>query len=247
MLRSTAFSTLSSKIILFTSDVAFNQGRALTALLADLQHTFDGQVVTLPLPADAPGEIPRITLNSSDGALSLEAGPQRLSILFRAKNDVIENTDSQIELVLRVFDAYAKALNFRISRLAINLSRFSPIDDPAMVIARHFCKDELLERRGDFKAALSRTETMELHAHKRFELLENLLVNSWVRVKTVRQQQEQPSGVLVEQDINTLAERENTANFSKQIISDIIRKSLSESTNILELYFGNGQETGGEN
>lgn len=240
MLRSTAFSTLSSKIILFTSDVAFNQGRALTALLAGLQQTFDGQVVTLPLPPDAPGDIPRITLNSSDGALSLEAGPQRISILFRAKNDVIETTDGQIELALRVFDAYVITLKFRISRLAINLSRFCAIDDPAMVIARHFCKDELLERRDDFRGALSRTETMELHAHKRFELLEDLSVNSWVRVKTVRQQQEQPSGVLIEQDINTLAERENTADFTKQNINEIIRKALSESTDVLELYFGNG-------
>ncbi len=247
MLRSTAFSTLSSKIILFTSDVAFNQGRALTALLAGLQETFDGQVVTLPLPADAPGEIPRITLNSSDGAISLEAGPQRISILFRAKNDVIENTDGQIELALRSLEAYDKGLHHRISRLAINLSHFLAIDDPAMVIARHFCKDELLERRENFRGPLSRTETMELHAHKRFELLEDLSVNSWVRVKTVRQQQEQPRGVLVEQDINTLAERENTADFSKQNITEIIRKALSESTDILELYFGNGQESGGEN
>ena len=145
MLRSTAFSTLSSKIILFTSDVAFNQGRALAALLAGLQQTFDGPVTTLPLPADAPGEIPRITLNSSDGTISLEAGPQRISILFRAKNDVIEKTDGQIELALRAFDAYSNAMKFRISRLAINLSRFSAIDDPAMVIARHFCKESPTE------------------------------------------------------------------------------------------------------
>ena len=177
----------------------------------------------------------------------MEAGPQRISILFRAKNDVIENTDGQIELALRSLEAYDKGLHHRISRLAINLSHFLAIDDPAMVIARHFCKDELLERRGDFKGALSRTETMELHAHKRFVLLENISVNSWVRVKTVRQQKEQPSGVLVEQDINTLAERESTADFTKQDIDAIIRKTLSESMNILELYFGNGQESGGEN
>ena len=78
---------------------------------------------------------------------------------------------------------------------------------------------------------------MELHAHKRFEIQEDLPVNSWVRVKTLKPPPEQPSGVIVEQDINTLLERENTAAFSRDDINEIIQKFFSESKDIMELYF----------
>lgn len=243
MLRSTAFSTQSSKIILFTSDIAFDQSKAVATLLGGLHETFNGQVITLPMPPEAPGEIPRITLNSSDGTKTLEAGPARISILFRAKDGRIETIDNQIDLALRSLEAYDKGLHHRISRLAINLSHFLAMADPAMVIARHFCKDELLERRENFRGPLSRTETMELHAHKRFELREGLPVNSWVRVKTMRPPPEQPSGVIVEQDINTLRERENTAAFSKDDINEIMQKFFSESKNIMELYFKSEKES----
>ena len=237
MLRSTDFSNLSSKVIFFTSDIAFDQGRAVAALLAGLQETFDGQVTTLPLPPGTPGDIPRITLSSSDGTKSLEAGPERISVLFRAKHGEIETVNNQIKLTLRSRAAYEKMLRCRISRLAINLSHFFAVPDPAMVIARQFCKNELLERSDDFKGALSRTETMELHAHKRFEIREGLPVNSWVRVKSIRQEQQQGNGILVEQDINTLAERDNTANFSEAEMDVIFHEMFSESESIMELYF----------
>ena len=237
MLRSTDFSNLTSKVILFTSDIAFDQGQALAALLADLQGIFNGQITTLPLPPGAPGEIPRITLGSSDEIKSLEAGPERLSILFHAKDGKIETVDDQVNLALRSLAAYKVALKCRISRLAINVSHIFAIPNPAMVIARYFCKEKLLERRDDFKGALSRTEKMELHAHKRFDLKEGLTVNSWVRIKTLLQQQDQSTGILVEQDINTLGERANTADFSNDEIDSIIREMFSESRTIMKLYF----------
>ncbi|MCI0564321.1 MAG: hypothetical protein MN733_38095 [Nitrososphaera sp.] len=237
MPRSSDFSNLSSKIILFTSDIAFDQGKAVAALLAGVQKAFDGQVTTLPLPPNAPGDIPRIILVSSDGTKTLEAGPQRISVSFQAKHGQFETVDYQIKLMLQAHAAYEKVLRCRISRLAINLSRFLAVADPAMVIAHHFCREELLERTDDYKGALSRTETMELHAHKRFEIREGLPVNSWVRVKTVREGQERGDGVLIEQDINTLAERSNTSDFSRDQISEIVREMFAESSAIMELYF----------
>jgi hypothetical protein len=87
-------------------------------------------------------------------------------------------------------------------------------------------------------APFNRPEAFEIHAHKRFKMGE-FLVNSWVRCKSAiaSSASEMQPIVLVEQDINTLAEDVPSKVFRKAEIEAFFAKVSTEARTILNLYF----------
>jgi hypothetical protein len=122
--------------------------------------------------------------------------------------------------------------------LALVLNRFQRHDTPGRAIAAHFCRPELLSNEPNRKGPLNRPENFELHAHKSYTL-EGFSVNSWVRCKTGRIERagEGQPIVLVEQDINTLAERLGEERFTPESIERFHRAAAAELGQILTLYF----------
>ena len=136
--------------------------------------------------------------------------------------------------VPRLFEQYIDAFQVRVGRLAGILNRFAKNDSPGLYLARHFCKE-----RWD-TAPFNRPESFELHAHKRFALGNQIQVNSWVRSKSGKlasSEKQDQSIVLVEQDINTLAEEAPSRAFSLDEIRAFFRLAASEFDAILTLYY----------
>jgi hypothetical protein len=133
---------------------------------------------------------------------------------------------------------YQRAMSARVGRLALVITRAAPRAQPAMLLSRHFCKERWYEAPRNL-APLNRPENFELHAHKTFNLGGLLNVNSWIRNKTAflgSTGAPQPI-VLVEQDINTLADLTETTTFSEEQIQSFFGLALPEMDHILALYY----------
>lgn len=242
MLTFDRFDLQQVRLHIYTADLGFNVGRALAALLPDHRAVFNGLVTTLPLPPDAPAEVPRIILASADGSCGLELGPERLTLTLNNIPSIKPQTSKGIDLAERVLQSYQSAVTLRVSRLALNVARSHPIAKPAMAIVDHFCREQMIQSQGS-KGPLGRTETFELHAHKRYKLFDDLQVNSWLRCKSSILKISttgSTDAIMIEQDINTLSEEMPVRRFAQpgeRGLSEVLGRMDTESDDILRLYF----------
>jgi hypothetical protein len=233
-LTASDFSLAAFQASIFTPDSEASVNKFARTFPAKWQGIFDGDLVTLPaVPIPSPVEMPRTILQSTTG-WHCEMSPGRLNITWTRAPDA---TSSPLlsDLVARVVPLlvdYTETMEIRVGRSAAIVSRYAQHEAPGRLLAHHFCRDEWQ------KAPLNRPQDFELHAHKRYSLLEGLLVNSWVRNKTatLTTQTERLPVVLVEQDINTLAEESAVANLNAHIPL-FFERAAAELDSILKLYY----------
>ena len=190
----------------------------------------------LPIPANAPGDLPRIILESSDKVWRCEISDTRVNFFWRrVSNEIAElAADDFYRLAATLFGEYVESSQARVGRLAAVITRYFPIDSPGAFLARHFCRSDWLSE------ALADPGNFELHAHKVFTLASRFRVNSWVRNKTgqLRMGGGQSTGIIVvEQDLNSLAEQIEESSFSSEDLTDFFVAVPSQFDDILQRYY----------
>ena len=220
---------------LFITNFIFSTSKILKTVLDHCSDQFDGDPTVLPLPDDAPMEIPRIVLERKDKSMKLEISPRRLN-LFRIKSQDEDKISpkkflgTEAELLVKLI----KDIRADCERMAVVLERFCPKKEPAKDIAIHFSKENFM------KEPLDRPNAFELHSLKKYTFLDSFEVNSWVRIKSGRVQPEigvfRPV-IIAHQDINTFAELIDTRIFNNDDISKFFSNIFEEFDNILKLYF----------
>lgn len=236
MLRFEDFSGIASiQSTIFTPGFSFDSPLVLRRLLEiEGSDLFDGAPTVLPIPEDAPREIPRITLQSSNRFFTIDVAPSRTN-LYRTKSaeDDIININDFITFSSQFLTNYMEIVNARCGRIAAIIRRFAVIENPGHEIAEHFCKEEFMV------APFNRPGSFEIHAHKVYDLSDFDQVNSWVRIRsgvarfTDRAQQH---AIIIEQDINTLSEEMENRDYSEQQINRFFEIVADEFDIILRFY-----------
>lgn len=188
-------------------------------LLAQLQE-FDGNPMVLPMPADVPPEVPRIVLTNSADTMRLQVAVSRSDLVLRRQAASLD-IDEFFERAPQVLETVLEVLGIRPGRLAATGTFFHRYDDPASLLANHFCRPD---RIGDGGPLLD-LQSFELHAHRRFDLGEGLVVNTWVRCKTgsVTEPSGSSRAIVVERDVNTIPEEAD----SRQFDGDALRNFMA--------------------
>lgn len=199
--------------------------------MSNFADSFNGDTVAIPIPGDAPKEIPRIILHSADGKFKLEIAESRVNFFrYRQDGDVKVDIDQILNLYSRILREYKDCTQATIGRLALVVVKFLEQEDPGLVLASHFCKDKWIIEPFD------RPENFEIHSHRKYTL-EGFNVNSWVRCKTERLARDNEPIILVTQDINTLAEEWEKRNFSFEQVEAFLEIAYKEQEQILRKYF----------
>jgi hypothetical protein len=231
-LKHTSFRTSAGRAAIFIPGSQFMAQHIYVKLPTRWHERFDGNPTMLPVSEEHPPEVPLLILQS-------QSGEWRCSIT-RARIDLFHNTSSTdhhvdprmfFEEACDFLIEFREVFNLRVGRLAAICTRYLEMERPGQVLANHFCREDRL------KSPLKRTESFELHAHKRFHLYEDLNVNSWIRNKTGTLRINNSPIVLVEQDINTLAEQAPTREFDNQEIRAFFDHTSEELDTILALYY----------
>lgn len=233
MVKSSDFQIASIQATLFTPGLRFVPSKFLGTVLEKWGTHFDDTPVSLPAPPDLPPEIPRVTLQSANKQQKLELAPARANLFWlrRSDEDRIDLKDF-LDFSADILCDYVDIVGGRVGRIAAVLNRFLGVENPGLLLGQHFCKEKW--QTGPF----NRPESFEIHAHKRYGF-DRYTINSWVRCKTgtAGKGPDQKSIILVEQDINTIAEEAETKEFSEEEIKDFFRLVPAEFDAVLSLYF----------
>ena len=225
---------------IFTPDEDLSAAKVMKELYPKWSEMFDADPEVRPSLPAVPAEFPRVILRNKSNVLSLEIAAGRANFFVRkTKKDQPPITlNDSYKAAIPVLSECHRLIGCRVGRLAAVVTRFAKHENPGFFLASHFCKEKWNE------APLNRPENFELHAFKCFRLVGELRVNSWVRSKTgfFEAKNEKLPVVLVEQDINTLAEESATCGFNVEEIDDFLQKVIPEFDLILSLYYHGDKE-----
>jgi len=231
MINSEKFQIVSLQISIFTPTILFSKNKILEKLMSKFSEVFDGDVVSIPLPDNAPKEIPKIILNSANKKIKLEIADNRTNFFrYRQDDDEKIDLDKLFPLCIEIFTEYKECTQAIIGRLAIVTVKFVEDNNPGLTLAQHFCQERWLT------IPFNRPENFEIHAHKKYPF-ENFNINSWVRCKTGFLMKNATPIILVTQDINTLAEEAEGKDFSIKELIRFLKVISKEQGHILGLYF----------
>jgi hypothetical protein len=217
----------------FTPGFMFSTSEVLKRLMQLELDVFDGDPLVLPLPEDAPHEIPRITLENKEKTFKLEVAPSRINFFrsMTSEEDRIIPNDF-VQVAGKTLTSLLDKMGAQCGRIAAVVNRFAFKGDPGKEIAAHFCKDNFLREPFD------QPSEFELHSLKKYDFFGSFKVNSWVRIKSGQMKFVKGLSrpvVVALQDINTLAEE--TESYSMEQITSFYEKICDEFDKVLRLYF----------
>ncbi len=231
MMKGDSFKLNSLQVSIFTPFTSFHKSRILGKLISTFSDLFNGDTVSVPIPEDAPKEIPRIILNSADGKFKLEIAQNRVNFFRYRKDDDAEIDTSRIlDISSRVLKEYKDCTHSVVGRLALVVVRSSENKNPGFALTCHFCKDKWTAK------LFNRPDNFEIHSHRHYTLHEFNL-NSWVRCMTGLLAENNEPIILVMQDINTLAEELKQRDFSIEQLKSFLKIAHKEQGQILREYF----------
>lgn len=221
--------------------------RRILGLTTAWARRFDGEPIVTPLAPGLPPDVPRLVIPSADGRWRIQVAPRRCDIFWETppeQGDI--PADEFVGEAVQAFAAYFEQVidpeELRVTRMAYTTRRWAPSANPGHELAQYFCRAELQEADGP----LNRPEDFQLHAHKRYDPGGLPQVNSWVRWVAARNPRTGQGAIVLSQDLNTLAEQEDTARYSYEDVHNFIDRAAREVDAILHTYLPEPRPVGGE-
>jgi hypothetical protein len=234
VLAASDFNLGSCQATVFTPEEEASASKVMRGLFPAWAGRFDGEPVILPNAEGFPREVPKLILQSKSQEWHCEIASARVNLFWRrqvnSKPIPVGEFADEAAAVLSDYIGFCQA---RVGRIAFIRTSYALHPDPGTFLARHFCQDRWKS------APLNRPASFELHSHKQFSLRDRWVVNSWVRSKSgrVAYGDTADAAVVVEQDLNTLAEDVDSRDFHSDEIRDFLSASAIESASILDLYY----------
>jgi hypothetical protein len=197
----------------------YNKATFLEELGKELGDIFDGEPVFIPIPNNAPPEIPRIILNSKNNSFSCNISLLRTDLLLNMDNNIgVGGRDpfiSQKENLLRVV-SFLKNKNSVINRIGfvVNVEYSSP--DSVEFVKKEFVKEGKLENSKEL-----------LIRYNKASLLDDIKMNNLIAISGKKE-----NVIMVQIDINTAPEIMVSSDFNENILEKIINYSIERTKKI---------------
>jgi len=225
---------------IFTPELSIASSLKIANLVVNLIGKYvGGEPSILPVPKDAPSEIPRIMFSSSDKKWALNISPERTNLFYNIPPTSTEEmiTIEEFSSIASVFFGdYQRKLGSRVKRIAFVTERLTIRDDALDYVLGRFCNEKQITKGQPFFNA----KRFEIHSLKKYAW-GNFNINSWVRTKFLPIKigdGETAPGILVINDLNTLSSDEAPdAVFFTDDIKTYFEKIPQHLSDILKLYF----------
>ena len=199
------FKLSSIQTVLFLSDFRLTDKPSFTKELLDLtKDIFNDEPLILPIPDDAPKDIPRIILKSTNSSYYVNISLDRLDFNFRVIDEGVdlkfeETIDGYLNNIKKIYNLLLNYEHTRISRIGFITRFFVKVEEGAPT----FIKDKFLKK-GLFPNArsidISETERISTGPYQL-----NILIN----IKSLKRGGEEKfKGLLTEIDMNTIKEKD---------------------------------------
>ncbi len=226
--------------VLFVNSLDLTDKLKIAQALSGLQNlTLDDNPAILPIPADAPMELPRIILRSNDGLFSLSISPMRIDLTYASKTneDGFPIEDSTIEgkfsiILGEIAEVLINKLSASIPRIALVVNVVVSLTESSKdFLFKKFIKDDVLE--SPYEMQLNFLMKKEIDKYK---------VNQWLRINTLRNQKnlDDDSALLFILDTNSV--QEVNYNYDKTLVKNFVKQLFALSEKEINRYVKDGSK-----
>jgi len=214
---------ISTQLVIFSPGIVIaNKLKVATAINDNLSCLFDSDPVMLPLPEDAPPELPRIQMSSKDKRYSLSIASNRIDFIFQYKDEdkKLFPIPDFFERFLTIFQYFSENIHTQFTRSAIVTNWIIELEK---ISAAEFLLDKYIQN----KTPIVKPYELELHYLNKGTAAD-FEINKWVRIKSARKMGEPEKNNLIVLliDINTIGEK--IYNFER----DSLQRFLEQSSEI---------------
>jgi len=214
---------------MFARNFSISNDLERAALFTEIHgHTnsiFNGLPTQLPIPNDVPPEVPRFILNSTDGRFNCNIALSRIDIFYKVPDTSTENFE---QLLITQKNNTENIFSFLISK-GIIINRIGFIASGEKILSSEE-GNGLNYLRNNFIQDNKFNNPKELTlSHTRSGRSENFEMNNLVTLNT-------NLGVVIriQTDVNTVAERMDTANFNLENFNEIIDYAARETLALID-------------
>jgi hypothetical protein len=216
---------ISAQLVIYSPGIVItNKLKVANAINDNLSYLFDSDPIILPLPEDAPPEIPRIQMFSKDKRYSLSIASNRIDFIFQYKEEDEKSFSISgfFEKFLTIFQYFSENLHTQFTRSAMVTNWIIELEN---ISAAEFLLDKYIQD----KTPIVKPCELELHYLTKGFAAE-FEINKWVRIRSARKMGEPEKNNLIVflVDINTIAEK--IYEFDK----DSLKRFLEQSNRIME-------------
>ena len=194
------------QVNLFPKDFFLSDIKSLYSNLVLLPQFKDGKNQIIPIPSDAPREIPRITLMSKDAGLECVVGFEKISITWRNTGDTVDwdVTNTVIETVTKtIIDyTYGKIPTNRVGLVYRFYTQFSTKAESVSSFANLLNKKSLLASATEVNLSI----TTDINIGSITEC------NKVVNVMTTKRLVDEKPAVTIQADLNNRPNKDKTLN-----------------------------------
>ena len=224
----------------FTPELTIPNSLRLANFIVEIMGRYVGEEPSiLPIPQDAPREIPRILFKSADSKWRLDVSLARTNLVYMVDPTSANERMSEEEfssVASNFFGNYQEEFSLVVQRLAFVTERAWIGNNALNYVQERFCKESQIGESGPFHDA----KRFEIHCLKKYSW-EGFNINSWVRTKFLpikSGENETAPAVLVINDLNTLSKNKAQDEwFSRDQIETYFTNIPTELGNILRFYF----------
>jgi hypothetical protein len=197
--------------VLFIENFAFRNKLGIASKINEgVNNLFDGDPIMLDLPPEAPPEIPRIQLKSSNSVYSLNFSPIRIDFFYNEPGKPQKTLDSlssdYLKYLFSIVELIKAEYHLGAPRMALVLRTFCEMEAGSNL----FVHEKFLGANPFFKGA----SKLEIHALEK-TTMKDYSINRWFRIRTGVGSPVNEKGLSVEIDINTVPEKETEFDLEK--------------------------------
>lgn len=216
-----------ARIAFFLASINLTDKLELANSLKKSLVILDGDPLIMPIPDDAPSEIPRIILRSKSEEYALNVAPQRIDFFFNNKEQkrglYDDFTKEMLKKIKIIEEVVTQKFSANINRLGLIIDMSLQKDDAIKYILNYFSeafkhKEDLLEG--------------QIHIFNR-EAVDSFDVNNWIRI-IAQKHDKKKSDILVSNDINTVIE--DGKSYSSEEINKFYSSMLKYVTENIKHY-----------
>jgi hypothetical protein len=201
-------------------------GKILGKILAKFSDRFDGAPTVLPIPNDAPAEIPRMILQSADSQWAVDVAQNRVNFRWvQMKEDQQQIPEDFQKLYLEFIEHLFQIESIQVGRAAVLIFRYKKTETPATQIAKLGFNEAFQSK---VQAGL---DGCEFHIQQKVQLAQRD-VNEIIRLKSglLNLPNTAPRKIfLVEHDLSTLAEDAASKPLSIPALSEFTSSAFAEA------------------
>lgn len=238
-MEKTEFRIYEVQLSIFTPNIYFKKNKILKDIMESYSDKFDGDIISVPIPDDAPKEIPRIILSDNNRKYKFEIAESRTNfcIFSRETFGIESNLKLYLDFYFQLIGKYIKSSNAIIGRIGVVINKIIEKENSASFLVKYFLNKSFLEN-----IHFHDLDKLELN-FKKIISLNKINVNSWIRFrnsKAIVRNKKRLDSIIVMQDINTLSEELEQKNYSIKNLEKFVKVAFDKHSEILKEIFFEG-------